>query len=60
MTTKPNQEPLRFPYHPDYGMPDHWREEAVNLARQHGVAKAVALTGYHRTTIYRWLRDINE
>jgi hypothetical protein len=41
-------------------MPDHWREEAVNLARQHGVAKAVALTGYHRTTIYRWLRDINE
>jgi hypothetical protein len=53
-------DPLRFPYHPDYGMPDQWREETVNLARQHGVPTAAAKTGCHPSTIYRWVRDSKE
>ena len=50
-------EPMRFPYHPDYGVLDQWREEAVTIARTQGVPTAAATTGFHTSTIYRWVRD---
>jgi hypothetical protein len=50
----------RFNYHPAYGVTDEIRSRAVAIAREHDVSMAVALTGFGRSTIYRWRADASK
>ena len=47
----------RSPYHPDYGLPDDLRREALRTADLVSVRVAASIYRVSETTIYNWRRD---
>ena len=50
---------MTAPYHPEYGPVNSERIAAIRIARVSGVRRAAELTGWGRSTIYRWLHDLD-
>lgn len=46
---------MRFPYHPDYGLPDEYRTRVVLHALATSVASAALTFNLAPSTIYRWV-----
>lgn len=46
-----------FPYHPDYGLPDCLRIEAVLLSIKYGIKRASKELNVSQSTIYQWRKD---
>jgi transposase-like protein len=44
----------RLPLHPLYGAPDEARAEVIRIIETHGVAHAIAHTGWSQSSIYKW------
>lgn len=50
---------VTFPYHPDYGLPNDYRQQVVVFALDTNVARASLRFNLHQSTIYRWIKDTN-
>ena len=48
----------RSPYHPDYGLDDTTRLEAVQLSKQIGIQKAAEKLNVSQASIYKWRKAI--
>jgi transposase-like protein len=51
---------MRFPYHPDYGLPDEYRTRVVLYVLANDVASAALTFNLHKSTIYRWVSTQGE
>lgn len=49
--------PIRFPYSPDYGLPDCIRTSAVLLAIKYGNRRAAKLMNVGESTVLKWRKD---
>jgi transposase-like protein len=45
------------PYHPDYGLTDELRREALRTADRESVAVAASMYRVNQSTVYRWRKD---
>lgn len=54
----PNTPDGCSPWHPDYGVTDDIRFKAVTIAKQSGVEAAIRETGFHQSTIYKWMKAL--
>jgi transposase-like protein len=45
------------PYHPDYGLTDELRREALRTADLVSVAVAASMYRVNQSTVYRWRKD---
>jgi transposase len=50
----------RSPYHPDYGLDDTTRLEAVRLSKQIGTEKAAEKMNVSIASVYKWRREMKE
>jgi len=46
-----------LPYHPDYGMPESIRSEAILLSIKYGTRRAASLLHLGESTIHKWRKD---
>jgi len=46
-----------LPYHPDYGMPESVRSEAILLSIKYGTRHAASLLHLGESTIHKWRKD---
>lgn len=50
---------VTFPYHPDYGLPNDYRQQVVASALSTNVVSASIRFNLHQSTVYKWLKDAN-
>jgi transposase-like protein len=48
------------PYHPDYGLPDDFRQAVIRKAEQDGPRVAAAAFNVALSTVYKWRREFKE
>ncbi len=48
---------LIFPYHPDYGLPDTVRFDAILLSIKYGNRRAARMLKVGESTISKWRKD---
>lgn len=48
----------KSPYHPAYGLPDTFRFMVVRDAVTTSVREAADKNHVHKSTVYKWMRDI--